>query len=99
MFAVLLIVKLTFSLMAIKDIDIARMAQRQTYAEHISSSPKSESFYLGYYAGAYTSHFLKALLMVVFQNIDLIFALTFMWMLIYVFNTAIRLKTEQELTI
>jgi hypothetical protein len=99
LFTLLLIIKFTFSLLAVKDINIARMAQSEAYAQHVSSAPKSDSFYTGYYAGAYTGHFLKALLMMVFQNIDLIFVIIFMWLLIYVFNEAIRLKSEQELTI
>ena len=86
-FTIMLIVKLAFSIAAIKGVNITRPINQ------------TDAYVNGYYTGYYIEQYGKTLLMVVLQNIDQIFVITFIWMLIFVFKEAIHLKKEQELTI
>lgn len=56
---------------------------------------ESTSYSMGYHAGVFVGKYTAVLL----QNVDLMFAIAFIWMLIFVFKTAFQLKKEQELTI
>ena len=55
----------------------------------------ADAYTSGYLAGQFAGHYVKVLL----QNIDLIFAVSFIWMLSFVIKKAVALKQEQELTI
>lgn len=96
-FTVLLIVKIAFGIMAIKSLDLEKIAHQAQITQQAQGY--SQSYTSGYYAGAYTGHFTKMLVVVAVQHIDLLFAVGFIWLLSFVIKEAIVLKKEQELTI
>ena len=82
-FVVLLVVKIIFGVVTLKTIDTGNLS-------HETDAYKN-GFLVGQVAGQYVR--------VVFQNIDLIIAVGFNWLLSLVIQKAILLKQEQELTI
>jgi hypothetical protein len=84
-FITLLIIKTAFNIGASKGFNITSQVN-QTNGAYIT----------GYYTDYYTGHYLEYY---IFKNIDLIFVITFICLLIFVFKEAIKLKEEQELTI
>ena len=90
-FTILLIIKLAFSIAAIEQTGVANLIRQY--------GKQSDGFNAGFYTGYYAGHYVKTIVIIIFQNTDLIFAVVFMWLLIFVFKEAIKLKQEQELTI
>jgi hypothetical protein len=82
-FVILLVVKIIFGIVTLKTIDAGNLG-------HETDAYKN-GFLVGQVAGEYVR--------VVFQNIDLIIAVGFNWLLSLVIQKAILLKQEQELTI
>jgi hypothetical protein len=82
-FMFLLVVKITFGIVTLKTIDTGNLG-------HETNAYKN-----GYLAGLVAGRYAR----IVFQNIDLIIAVGFNWLLSLVIQKAILLQQEQELTI
>jgi hypothetical protein len=82
-FVILLVVKITFGIITLKTIDSGNLGHE--------TDAYTNGFLAGQVAGQYTR--------TVFQNIDLMIAVGFNWLLSWVIQKAILLKQEQELTI
>ena len=82
-FTALLIVKIALSILMLNGM----------HFKNIAHSP--DSYTNGYIAGQYVGQHVKVLL----QNVDLAFAVAFIWLLSFVIKNAILIKEEQELTI
>jgi hypothetical protein len=82
-FVFLLVVKITFGIVTLKTIDTGNL------------SHETDAYKNGYLAGLVAGRYAR----IVFQNIDLIIAVGFNWLLSLVIQKAILLQQEQELTI
>ena len=82
-FVILLVVKITFGIITLKTIDTGNL------------SHETDAYTNGFLAGQIAGQYART----VFQNIDLIIAVGFNWLLSFVIQKAILLKQEQELTI
>jgi len=82
-FIVLLIAKIAFGIATLKTVAAGSLPH------------ETDGYTNGYLAGQFVGRYAK----VVFQNIDLIIAVGFNWLLSFVIQKAILLKQEQELTI
>jgi hypothetical protein len=79
----LLVVKITFGIVTLKTIDTGNLGH------------ETDAYKNGYLAGLVAGRYAR----IVFQNIDLIIAVGFNWLLSLVIQKAILLQQEQELTI
>jgi hypothetical protein len=82
-FSILLVVKITFGIITLKIIDAGNLGH------------ETDAYTNGFLAGQVAGQYART----VFQNIDLMIAVGFNWLLSLVIQKAILLKQEQEFTI